>query len=50
MDKTMEPISSNTFAKLYARLIRVGQAEKEDSSDPTKIEFGGSTQQGSLYK
>ena len=46
----MEPISSNTFAKLYARLVRLGQAEKEDPSDPTKRESKDSTQHGSWYK
>jgi hypothetical protein len=50
MDKTEEPISSNTFAKLYARLVGLGRTEKEDLSDLTKRESKDSTQHGSLYK
>jgi hypothetical protein len=43
MGKMVEPISSNTFAKLYARLVRLGQAEKEDPREPTKKESKDST-------
>jgi hypothetical protein len=46
MDKTVEMISSNIFAKLYARLVRLGRAEKEDPSDTMKREFKYSSQHG----
>jgi hypothetical protein len=58
MDKTVEPISSNTFTKLYVRLVGKDEGEKrileipqkEDPSDPTKKESEDSTQRGSFYK
>jgi hypothetical protein len=55
MDKMVESISSNTFAKLYARLIGKDKRKKrileiprkEDPSDSTKREFKDFTRPGS---
>jgi hypothetical protein len=50
-DETVEPISSNTSTKLYARLVGKDKQkkrileipQKEDESDPTKKESKDST-------